>query len=175
MDTKEETWDFDNLEEIPIEREKFNLTKIKLTHYYFYPRDIDIGQPISTSIELVNEPDFINGKMVWKKKIVHIYHSLLNPIDEERNIEEIELENNLEIIDKLNNIDLRDLKNNYYIEISEDLAHWELEYNNYFKIVGTYNQLIDEVKEISEILNFEEVIKNELEKINIKLMRQIEE
>ena len=48
-------------------------------------------------------------------------------------------------------------------------SHWELSYNYYFKIAGTYDQEIPEFKRISEILNFEAIMKQEQEKIKEKI------
>ena len=44
--------------------------------------------------------------------------------------------------------------------------------NNYFKIVGTYDQNIEEFEKISDILNFKKIIADEDKKIQDKLGKQ---
>ena len=74
------------------------------------------------------------------------------------------------IIKELEIYDLRNLKNNYFTDKNpERFTHWEVEYNYYFKIVGTYDQEPEEIKKISEILNFKQIIEEETNKIKKKL------
>ena len=47
-----------------------------------------------------------------------------------------------------------------------------LEDHNYFKIVGTYDQNIEEFEKISDILNFKKIIADEDKKIQDKLGKQ---
>ena len=68
----------------------------------------------------------------------------------------------------LENNDLRNLKNNYF---SDDKVqrnpHWELEYNNYFKISGTFDQEPKEIKKVISILNCENIINEALKKVEM--------
>ena len=80
------------------------------------------------------------------------------------------IENPNQLIEKLEKYDLRDLKNNYFTEDNPDrFTHWELTYNHYFKIVGTYDQNVAEFEKISDILNFKEIISAENRKVQNKL------
>ena len=57
------------------------------------------------------------------------------------------MENSYDLIKNLESCDLRDLKNNYFTEENpERFTHWELTYNNYFKIVEELNEAITNEK-----------------------------
>ena len=144
------------------ERKEFKLAQLKLEHFYFNSGDIDDGMPVSTSIELVNKYNFEEKKEKWQKTISHTYINLGNESNEETNTYEEVLENE-EIIKELEKYDLRDLNNNYFTEEApEKYSYWTLSYNYKFKIVGTYDQEIDEFKNIKNILGFEEIIKEKI-------------
>lgn len=90
--------------------------------------------------------------------------------EKQTNFQQYELENSENIIKSLEQIDLKNLKNNYFSNDSFHIhSHWELEYNNYFKIVGTFDNEIYEIKEIKRILDFEQIERQELEKVEEKI------
>ena len=141
-----------DFEKLNVEREKtvFKLEQLKLEHYYF-EFDKDEDKIIKTSIELFQDYNYEKNIKEWKLIIKDIYNN-------EEKEETKEIDNN--IIEKLQQNDLRELKNNYYTEIEpENYTHWELTYNNKFKIVGTYDQEIEEIENIKSILDFKNIIK----------------
>ncbi len=152
---------YDAIDGIEVERkkEKFKLNQLKIEHFYWDHDEIESDMPISTSIELVSEYNFENETLEWKKIISHTYLDSNEDSGKkvDSTIEEIEDVDTL--INKLEEIDLRDLKNNYYTEDIEDNSnHWEITYNNFFKIVGTYDQEIHAFKRIKELLNLKDII-----------------
>ena len=69
----------------------------------------------------------------------------------------------------LENNDLRNLKNNYFSDDKiESYSHWEVEYNYYFKIAGTFDLEPDEIKEVVNVLNCNKIIEEELLKVEKK-------
>ena len=101
-----------------------------------------------------------------------IIESLSLENDKEQNTDNYDeqIENPDEIIKEIEKNDLRELKNNYFTEENpERFTHWELTYNNYFKIVGTYDQNVVEFDKISDILNFKNIIDEETKKVQDKL------
>ncbi len=150
------------LENIKVEREvqPFKLYNLKLIHHYWDSiEDIAPGMLISTSVELKCTKNDDEYKYEWHKIITHTY--LDKETLEEKTIESEEKVPNIEkIISDLEQIDLRKLANNYFTDQEpECYKYWELNYNYKFKIVGTYDQEIDELSKISTILNFSEIIK----------------
>ena len=64
------------------------------------------------------------------------------------------------------NIRTRIPLDNYFTEENpERFTHWEITYNNRFKIVGTYDQEIEELINIKRILEFKKIIEEENKKI----------
>ena len=156
----------DAIEDIKVERKKntFQINQLKIEHFYRTNDDVYAGMPISTSIELTKDYNYDIKSIVWIIRVTHNYVSLkdINFNEEDSYIKVIDND----IIKDLEKYDLRDLKNNYFTEEEPDnFTHWELTYNNYFKIVGTYDQSIDEFEKIRELLDFKEIIKNETNKI----------
>jgi len=165
--------DFSNIidDEIKIEREKktFELTQLKLEHYHWNSGDIDVGMPVTTSLELKCEYNFESQKLDWKKTISHTYLSL-EDYHNHTTSSYTEIIENFNIIKEIEKYDLRGLKNNYFTDENPDrFTHWELTYNNYFKISGTYDQEIEAYVKISELLGFKEIIETETKKIQEKL------
>ncbi len=156
------------IKDVTIEREidEFKITQLKVEHFYWSSGDIDAGMPVSTSIELTCEYNFQSEKLEWKKTITHNYLSLENSYEVSSNKYTSILEDSDQIINSIEKYDLRKLKNNYFSESNpERFTHWELTYNEYFKIVGTYDQEINEFVQISELLNFKKIINDETNKI----------
>lgn len=156
-----------SIRDIKVEKEEkeFKLKQLELKHIYTDTGDIYNGMPISTSIKLISKYNPELKKQEWKKVISHTYINLEKENQEETNTYDEELKDET-IINKIENYDLRKLKNNYFTEESpEKFTYWELSYNYVFKIVGTYDQEINEVTNIKNILNFNNIIKEELAKI----------
>ena len=117
-------------------REPFKLSQLKYTKYHWMSGEITNGCPISTSIGI--KPELLSNK--WQINIIHKY--MLEENHEEKAInKKYNLPNQDAIIKILEDFDLRDLKNNYFSDNKmQRFTHWELEYNNYFKISGTFDQ-----------------------------------
>lgn len=144
----------------------FKLNQIKLSHYHFINGELSIGMPILTTIEIIKEYDNDGEKYI--KKITHKYVSSLNNNDSSTSYYEDVLENGKEIFEAIENYDLRKLRNNFFTNKGiEKYQHYEIEYNYLFKIVGTYDNEIDEYKDIADILGFKEIIKDEINKTKI--------
>lgn len=165
--------DFSNaIDNINVDRKKntFEINQLKIEHCHWNSGDIDVGMPITTSVEMTCNYNFEKEKLEWKKIISHTYLSLENGKEYTTDTYDEEIDNPDELIEKIQNYDLRDLKNNYFTEENpERFSHWELTYNNYFKIVGTYDQEISKFKKISELLDFKKIIDEEVKKVQEKL------
>ncbi|MBR1416736.1 MAG: hypothetical protein IJ572_02840 [Bacilli bacterium] len=154
--------------EIKSNRNPFNITQIKLEYYHFMSGDIDFGTPTTTSIELVAEYDFNRQKMIWNKIVSHSYYGFNSNYSQETITYKEEIDNS--IIEQLEKIDLRNLKNNYFTDSNpQRFSHFELNYNYFFKIVWTKDQELDELSQIIEILDFDNIIKEEIRKVNEKM------
>ncbi len=143
-------------------RESFKLSQLKYTKYHWMSGEIVNGCPITTSIEI--KPEMLGNK--WKVSITHKY--MLEDSYEEKVInKQYDLPNQETILEILENNDLRVLRNNYF---SDDeiqwYSHWELEYNYYFKISGTFDQEPDEIKKVVSVLNCENIINEALSKVD---------
>lgn len=121
------------------------------------------GCPITTSIEI--KPEMLSNN--WKVIILHTY--MMENNYEERTIKkEYNLPSQDVILEILKENDLRNLKNNYFSnDKTQRFSHWELEYNNYFKISGTFDQEPKEIKKVISTLNCENIINEALEKVKI--------
>lgn len=108
--------------------------------------------------------------MLWQKTVIHKYFDIYKAkeVITDKYIEE--LKDTEKLITQIEKNDLRNLKNNYYTDKHpESFSHWELSYNNYFKIAGTYDQVIEEFKQIVEILEIKKIIGIEKKKVFKKL------
>ena len=147
---------------------EFELKQLKLTFHHFNSGELNKGMPLATSVELKNEYNFEKKEEYWVKVVSHTYVSLEESYKDSTDTYEEKIDGN--IIKELEIYDLRNLKNNYFTDKNpERFTHWEIEYNYYFKIVGTYDQEPEEIKKISEILNFKQIIEEETNKIKKKL------
>ena len=127
--------------------------------------------PRSTSIELTSIFDYEMNERKWIKTISHRYTSFDNNLENTTDTY-IEDKNDFnQLIAEIQNYDLRDLKNNYYTdERPENFSRWELTYNNYFKIVWTQDNIVDELVKIMELLNIKKIIEEEINKVREKLL-----
>lgn len=144
-------------------REPFELSQLKYTKYHWMSGEIVNGCPITTSIEI--KPEMLSNN--WKVIILHTY--MMENNYEERTIKkEYNLPSQDVILEILKENDLRNLKNNYFSnDKTQRFSHWELEYNNYFKISGTFDQEPKEIKKVISTLNCENIINEALEKVKI--------
>ena len=143
-------------------REAFKLSQLKYTKHHWMSGEIVNGCPITTSIEI--KPEMLSNK--WKVNIVHKY--MLEDNHEKKVInKQYDLPNEKAILGILEKEDLRDLKNNYFSDDKiQKYSHWELEYNYYFKISGTFDQEPKEVKKVVSVLNCENIINEALKKVD---------
>lgn len=165
--------DFNNaINNVKVERIKptFKIIQLKLEHFYWNSGDIFAGMPVSTSVELTSDYNFEKDKLEWNVKISHTYLSLENEFEHTTNTYVEKIENLDNLIVEIEKNDLRELKNNYFTEENpERFTHWELTYNNYYKVVGTYDQSIDEFEKISGLLQFQKIMDKETKKIQDKI------
>lgn len=143
-------------------REPFKLSQLKYTNHHWMSGEIVDGCPITTSIEI--KPEMLDNK--WRVNIIHKY--MLEDGHEEKAInKQYDLPSQETILEILENNDLRDLKNNYFSDDKiQRYSHWELEYNYYFKISGTFDNEPDEVKKVISVLNCENIINEALSKVD---------
>lgn len=142
-------------------RVPFRIFQLKYTMYHFNTGFKSKGTPITTSIELVN--DMSENK--WKMNVIHKY--VLENADGQASItKQYDLQDQEKTLQMLESNDLRNLKNNYFSDNQlERYSHWELEYNNYFKISGTFDKEPEEVKNIVDILGFNDIIDEVLKRV----------
>ena len=151
-------------------REAFKLSQLKYTKHHWMSGEIVNGCPITTSIEI--KPEMLSNK--WKVDIVHKY--MLEDNHEKKVInKQYDLPNEKAILGILEKEDLRDLKNNYFSDDKiQKYSHWELEYNYYFKISGTFDQEPKEVKKVVSVLNCENIINEALKKVD-EIIKQMQD
>lgn len=149
--------------------ESFEIKTIELVHHHFNSGEKEPGMPISTSVGLLSKIDLETQSVIWLKEITHKYCGIENADSEELESYTEKIDNIEEILAKINSIDLRNLKNNYFTDsVPERYSYWEINYNYLFKIIGTYNNEINEYKELCNILEFKKIIDMELDKIEYK-------
>lgn len=143
-------------------KEPFKLFQLKYTKHHWMSGEIVNGCPITTSIEI--KPEMLGNK--WIVNIIHKY--MLEDDHEEKTINKrYDLPSQETVVKILENNDLRDLKNNYFSDDKiQRYSHWELEYNYYFRISGTFDQEPEEVKKVVSILNCENIINEALQKVD---------
>lgn len=158
--------DFNNIDFSKIERINYEvkINNITLTHFYQDLGEKYAGKPIKTSIKL----EKVNN--VWKEIIIHYYLDFQDLETIKENITEIENIKIAEFIQNLEKYNLKDYKNNYYTQDPEENPeYWQIEYNEKFKIVGTYNEEIDILKELISFLNFSEIKNSIITKLKTNL------
>ena len=172
MNMDKEFDDFSDItfnDKMEIKKEPFKLTQLKLEYFHWNNDEREPGMPITTSMELEHIYNYEKQKIEWTKKVIHKYVSFEDRHDCSvvSNLSDLEEDNMMKEIEKY---DLRDLKNNYFTEEKpECFRHWELTYNYYFKISGTFDQEIEEYEKISQLLEFNQIIKSEVRKVQEKL------
>lgn len=145
------------------EKETFKLNMIKLSHHHYFKDDAYDGMPIITSVQIDKKDD------KYLKTVKHIYvdTSAFNNVNMSYYTEEIE--NGDDLFSIFEKYDLKNLKNNYFTDTDKErYQYYEIDYNDTFKIVGTYDNEIIEYKDFCDILNFKDIIKEEIRKIKEK-------
>lgn len=158
--------DFNNIDFSKIERINYEvkINNITLTHFYQDLGEKYAGKPIKTSIKL----EKVNN--IWKEIITHFYLDSQNLELVKEDITEIENPQIENCIKKLENHNLKNYKNNYFDEeFKENPEYWQIEYNDKFKITGTYDSQIDILILLINFLDFSKIKKFESEKIKMKL------
>lgn len=130
--------------------------RVKILHKYWFSGEIGKG-PLQVSIELISKYDLEKNKNIGEKRITCIYNISDERLDK-KELSKIEtIENVDEIMGKVAALNLKELKNNYFTDKNpERFTYWEIEYD-LFKIVGTYDNEINEFKELSSLLELEDI------------------
>lgn len=137
--------------------------QIKFTKHHFMSGMIYKGCPLTTSIEITEISDIANRTI--RRIVNHQFYSSEETHERKENKRVEKLENR-ELLEQIEKINVKDLKNNYFTaKMPERFTSWELEYNYRFKIVGTFDQMPEEIKEIQKILDVEKIIEEELAKV----------
>lgn len=156
--------DIENI--IDSQDDNFQIKKLELVHHHFNYGEKETGMPISTSIEVISELDLEQESTIWFKKVTHKYYGIFDADIEETDSFIEQIDNPEELLEQIKSVNLRNLKNNYFTETTpEKNSHWEINYNYFFKIVGTFDKEIDEYKYLCNILGFNQIIDLELDKI----------
>lgn len=162
--------DIENI--IDSQDENFQIKKLELVHHHFNSGEKELGMPISTSIEIVSELDLEKEETIWFKKVTHKYCGFYDVDTEEIDSFVEQIENPEYLLEQIKSVNLRSLNNNYFTESTpERNSHWEIIYNYFFKIVGTFDNEIDEYKYLCNILGFKQIIDLELDKIEYEKER----
>ena len=152
----EEDWSldlFDNLEREILD-DRFILSNISYTHFYYYDPDTIEGFLISTSIRVYP----YNGK--WIKRVVTKYVD--SNFEEKESSYEREVDNTL-IRNIEENTDLRKLNNSYCID-QDNSERFEIIYNSIYKIIGDNTTDVKDINYIRNILTVKDIILDEKKK-----------
>ena len=155
-----EDWNEDLLDSVEREilDDKFTLSNLNYTHYYFYDPENYEGSIISTSIRLYPNND------IWCKKVLTKY------VDANGIEKEISYERDITkdvIISIENNVDLRLFNNNYSSNypVGEDESY-EIVYNSIYKIIGSYDNNIKEFDKLMDLLTVKDILEDEKKKVS---------
>lgn len=143
---------YNNEEEYIIKNNNYKITDLSFTHYY---DDNELGgSSCFTELRIISDYDYIERKFNFKGKIIHSYRDYEDEFDIKTIEKNIDISNDL--VEKINKLNLEDLKNNYYNpELKKE--YWVINYNKLFYIVGTYDLLVDEIKELLELINYKKI------------------
>ena len=147
------------------------ISQIKLTHHNRMMGRIADGMPICTSVEMSREYDPRARMVLWFKTVEHTYYSLDGNRQHTTNTTRTAVDNSDELLNKLAKINFKDLKNNYFTDATlHKYSWWELNYDRRFYIVGTYDNLIDEIKAVGDVLGFSQAIQESEGKVKEQIM-----
>ena len=142
------------------------ISQIKLTHHNRMTGRIADGMPICTSVEMTCEYDPRARMMLWFKTVEHTYYSLDGNHQYTTNTTRTAVDNSDELLRKLAKINFNDLKNNYFTDVApHKYSWWELNYDRCFYGVGTYDNLINEIKAVSDVLDFSRAVQEAEDKV----------
>ena len=129
---------------------------LKYTIYNSY--DDNNNMPLMASIQIIKSYD-PKEKNEMGIKISKYTYFVNREKFETKDIIKNNKENNInKLFNKLDKLKLNELKNNYYTDKEDERKkHWELEYDM-FKVVRTFDNVPDEIKEIEKIINLSEFI-----------------
>lgn len=143
--------------------DEFKISQFKFTHYYWFDDDNFAGVPRETSVELKKVYDEEERCFVWNKIVSHTYISLKDV--SKLSTDSYSEKTSDDVISSLEKFDLREYRNNFF---SNDIfyhSNWEIVYNHKFKIVGTYDNMIDIVKYFYDTFSFKKIMDVEREKV----------
>lgn len=129
------------------------------------------GMPICTSVEMSREYDPRARMALWFKTVEHTYYSLDGNHQHTTNASRTAIDNSDELLEKLAKVNFKDLKNNYFTDAApHKYSWWELNYDHRFYVVGTYDNLIDEIKAVSDVLDFGQAVQESEGKVKGQIM-----
>lgn len=130
------------------ENQDLKIYKFKFTHSHFRSGLLVSGMPLETIIELKYNYD----KKQWVKTVTQVH---LNNDSNSIKTFEVKIDDNVKLNEFIQNLDLANLKNNYFTnKCPTCFTRWEIEYNDGFKIVGTYDQQVELINKIKDFLEF---------------------
>ena len=139
-------------EDYIIENNTYNITDLIFTHYY---DDNELGgSSCYTELRIISDYDYVERKFNFSGKIIHSYRDY----NDEFNIQMIDKSINISnsIVEEVNKLNLEELKNNYYNkEIRGE--YWVVNYNKLFNIVGTYDNMPEEIDRLLDLVKFTEI------------------
>lgn len=127
----------------------YQIFNLKFTHSHFQSGLLVSGMPLKTTIEL--KYNYKKGQ--WEKIVTHVF---LHKNSTNLNTFEVKIDDNEKVDAFMKDLDLTNLKNNYFTnKCPTCFTHWEIEYNNRFKVVGTYDKQVELVSKIKDFVEFE--------------------
>ena len=143
---------YQNEEEFVIKNNEYKITDLSFTHYY---DDNELsGSSCYTRLKIISDYDYIERRFSFKGKILHTYRDYDDEFDIRTIEKNIDISN--EIVKSINNLNLEELKNNYYNENYNE-EYWVINYNKLFYIVGTYDNELEEINTLLELVNFKNI------------------
>ena len=151
---------YNNEEEYIIKNNNYKITDISFIHYY---DDKELGgSSCSTELKIISDYDYIERRFSFKGKIIHTYRDYNDEFDIKTIEKNIGISN--EIVEEINKLNLEELKNNYYNpELKRE--YWVINYNKLFYIVGTYDNELEEIDRLLELVNFKDIEKQCLKEV----------
>lgn len=129
---------------------------LKYTIYNSY--DDNNNMPLMASIQIIKSYDPKEKNEMGIKISKYTYFVNREKFETKDIIKNNKGNNINKLFNKLDKLKLNELKNNYYTDKEDERKkHWELEYDM-FKVVGTFDNVPDEIKEIEKIINLSEFI-----------------
>ncbi|MBQ6539078.1 MAG: hypothetical protein IJL76_02240 [Bacilli bacterium] len=151
---------YNNEEEYIIKNNNYKITDLNFTHYY---DDTELGgSSCFTELRIISDYDYIERRFNFKGRITHAYRDYNDEFDIKTIEKSIDITN--ELVEEINKLNLEELRNNYYNpELKRE--YWVINYNKLFYIVGTYDNLVDEIKRLLELINYKEIEENCLKEV----------